>query len=316
MATTEYQCTICKRFREIVDNDRGLTVTTKCTITQACRGSLVVTKRLLSTFRETKPATKESLVDWQQRNVLWDHTQKISSAKWRIPHTLNVPFTVDVSIRDGLNVRELTHTEFEVENTEQNLATITFAQPHRGVAQLIARNGSKHKVFDTPTEDQIVQVSQHGRLIILDASSPLTSGTATVKIQLISPDGTVYTGDQTITIDGLDRTSWSVPGVLYNDISEMKVFNLRLADLFITPAIGALPDGMRLVITEVFGRAPKRHEIMVAMTYDASRNDPFNRVKDKLVDVSSLKSGLIIRKNEVYVYHSDIELVSPPLRIL
>ena len=255
-------------------------------------------------------------MDWQQRNVLWNHTQKISAVKWRIPHTLNVPFTIDVSIKENGVDRELTHDQFEVENTEQNLATVTFDQPHRGIAQLIARNGSKHKVFDAPTEDQIVQVSQHGRLIILDASSALTSGTATLKIQLISPDGTVYAGDQTITVDGLDRTSWSVPGVLYNDISQMKVFNLRLADLFITPAIGALPDGMRLVITEVFGHAPRRHEIMIAMTHDASRNDPFNRVKDKLVDVSNLKSGLIIRKNEVYVYHSDIELVSPPLRVL
>lgn len=316
MATTQYQCTVCKRTRQTVDNDKGLTITTKCTITQGCRGSLIVVKRLPNSSREMKPDAVDNLVDWQQRNILHTHTQTITALKWRFAHPLNVPFIVDVLVRTETGERELKHDEFEVDYTEQNLVTVTFPEMCRGTAQLLARNGSKRKVYEAVNDDEIVQITRDGRLIFLDSTSDLTAGTAVLQVELVSPDGTAYQGDQLITIDGLSRTSWQTRGVMFNDIAQMKVFNLRLNELFIVPAIGTIPDGSRLNVLQVFGRAPKRHEVLLALVHDATRTDPFNRDKAHVVDVSTLANGIILRRGEAFVYRSDIETISPPLRIL
>lgn len=316
MATTQYQCTVCKRSRETVDNDKGLTITTKCTITQGCRGSLIVVKRLPNSNRERKPDTVDNLVDWQQRNILHTHTQTITAVKWRFAHPINVPFIVDVVVRTTTGERSLEHSEFQVEYTEQNLVTLTFSEPVRGTAQLVARNGSKRKVYEAVNDDEIVQITRDGRLIFLDSTSDLTAGTAVLQLQLVTPDGTSYDGDQLITIDGLSRTSWQTRGVMFNDIAQMKVFNMRINELFIVPAIGTIPDGSRLNVLQVFGREPRRHEVLLALVHDVNRTDPFNRDKARVVDVSVLPNGIILRRGEAFVYRSDIETISPPLRIL
>lgn len=316
MAVTQYKCTICKRVRDILDSDKSLTITTSCTITQGCRGSLVVVTRLPYTTRENTTPVEDNLTDWQQRNVLWNHEQRIASTKWRIAHALNVPFVVDVLVRDGTGTHELSHDQFDIDLTEQNLVTLTFLVPQRGMAQLIARNGSKRRVYRNIDEDQIVQVSQSGRLVIFDATTSIQSGIATYSVELVTPDGTVYEGNQNVTSDGLQRTSWNTNSILFNDITQMRVLTLSIGDIFITPAIGTIPDGSRLNITKVFGRDIQRHEILLGLSRTVEKISPFNRAKDLAVDVSTLSGGIIIRQGEAYVYQSDVEKISPPIRVL
>lgn len=316
MAITQYQCTICKRVRDVAETDKTLTLTTMCTITQGCRGSLIKFRRLPNTTRESTPRAVDSLVDWQQRNVLWDHTQRIAAAKWRIAHPINVPFTAIVVVEEDGAERQLERDEFDLQFTDQNLATLTFDSAKIGTAQFVARNGSRTKVYEAPSEEELVQVSHDSRLIFFDSSSQLDAGTSTLRVELVLPDGTAYQGDQTISTDGLERTPWHIKGVLFNDIAEMKVLCLHLEALFIVPAIGTIPDGSRLNILQLYGRRPRRHELMLGLAHDPNRVDPFNRNKMQMVDTSRLVGGIVIRNGEAYVYESNVETITPPLRMI
>lgn len=317
MSVTQYQCTICRRIRDVVDTNTSITITTRCTITQGCRGVLLSINKLPFTNRETSPPIMEGVTDWQQRNILWTHEQRIATTKWRIVHTLNVPFVVDVMVRDSeSNLVSLSHDQFQVDVTEQNLVSVSFDSPQRGIVQLIARNGSKQRVYESVDESEMVRVSQNGKLTIFDASSRLDSGTATIGVQVITPDGTTYDGEQTITTEGLERTTWNVAGVIYNGIIQMKAFTLSLSNIFIVPVIGVIPDGSRLRFVEIFGRNIKRHEIVLGLVHDYSKFDVFNCDKDRTIDVSRLLGGIIVRSGEAYVEASDVEATVPPLRVI
>lgn len=312
MAATRYQCTVCKRERDILDNNRGIIATTRCTITQGCRGSLIVTKKLPLTTREQKADPVGDLIDWEPRNVLYTHTQLIRSKKWRIPHSINVPVSIDV-IAGGV---EMASTAYTVDVEDQNLLTITFPTATSGTAQLIARNGTKRRVYESFDSTQLVQVSFAGRLILLDSTAELDAGTATLGLTIVTPDSQVYEGDQTITIDGLSKTPWNCRGALVGDITSHKVFNVALTDLFIVPSIGIIPDGSQIIVSQLQGRAPKRLELFVGLTHVTNRNTSFNKRKDAAIDITKLARGLIFQRGELYAYSSDIEEMSPPLRVL
>jgi hypothetical protein len=312
MAATRYQCTICKRERDILDNNRGVTLTTKCTITQGCRGSLIASKRLPGSTREEKAPPVSNLTDWEQRNVLHTHTQLIKSKQWRISHTINVPVAIDI-VANGV---EVAPTDYTLDTNGQNLITVTFAVASSGTAQLIARNGSKRRVYEEVDTTQLIQVSYDGRLILLDSTSELPAGTATLAMEVVTPDSQVYSGDQTITIDGLSRTPWTCRGALVNDITNHKTFNVALPNLFVVPTIGVIPDGSQILITQVQGRAPKRLELLVALCHLPTRTDAFNKRKDAVIDVFKLTRGLIYQRGELYAYESDIETLTPPLRVI
>lgn len=313
MAATRYQCTTCKREREILDTPTSFAMTSFCSITSGCRGKLTPIERLPTTTRESSPPVVGNLDDWEPRTALHTHEQPIRATKWRIIHPINVPVVVDV-VADGV---ELDHDQYEVEYTTQNLITLTFATAVAGVAQLFPRNGTKRRTYDSPTEATLVQVSTNGRIVLLDATSLPDAGTATVEMSITLPSGQTYQGAQLITIDGLSRTSWNVGLVLSNDISTHRVFNLAAPTLFTEQSIGPLPDGSRLEITLIRGLPPVRGDMLIALTYDPLTASPTNRDKQRIVDVARLQStGIVYQRGEFFVFDTTIEAIQPALRIL
>jgi len=90
MAVVRFQCTVCNRQVEIIEQPTGLEHVGPCNITNKCRGTLYKVARLEDYAVGRFPPDVRGLTNYIQRNVVYDHTQSIADTVWLVEHNLGV----------------------------------------------------------------------------------------------------------------------------------------------------------------------------------------------------------------------------------
>src|ERR1700757_2859051 len=103
MATITYQCNICERQIDLLENPKGLTVFGKCIITNGCKGKLNQLTRNPDNNRESFPSEVAGLQDYVQRRAFFPYIQSLPQNVWNINHNMGTSPAVDVYIYNANN---------------------------------------------------------------------------------------------------------------------------------------------------------------------------------------------------------------------
>lgn len=136
-----YQCNVCNRTIQLPVNKQGLEVVGGCIITNNCKGQLFVTGQRDNVLQIPVPVPSTTgLKDWEQRRLLYTHTQAIAVNQWRIVHNLGTNPAIQVYVIIDQILTEIIPTSITYISPFQ--ATVSFDQGFVGVAQCIARSTS------------------------------------------------------------------------------------------------------------------------------------------------------------------------------
>lgn len=144
MATITYQCSICDRRIDLVENRQGLTAFGKCVITNGCRGKLNKVKRNLDNVREEFPPEINGLQDYIQRKALYNFTQNLPSSTWIIKHGLGTSPAIDVYTYDAnQNLSIALPNSYTITFVDKDTLQVSFKSSFTGMAQLVSRTSVK-----------------------------------------------------------------------------------------------------------------------------------------------------------------------------
>lgn len=336
MATSIYQCTICKRKAERLENKQGLNVFAKCSITAGCRGKLHRVGRNLDNIRESFPAYEPSLTDFSPRNAFFQHRQEISTSTLTIQHNLNnnviaLPFKNN----SGGNWKTLDKSAYTVTNTDSNTTKFKFIEPFSGIIQFVARSSVSSKYNYEAEQAKTFAATVGGSFvfavpkIITNNGSSFDVDTAVgdIRIEVIleKPNQEPIWCFEKLT--GMrDATPWSgVEEILFN---KRRNFYLRSKNIlnfttFNDPDLTfeKIPEGTRLKIINIdYGTGVavpiESKSLMLLLS-----KEPFNisdKVRNKIIDVGELNAvgGYFQYTNgEFVVPQTVVEACYPPIEV-
>jgi hypothetical protein len=192
MAIVLYKCDVCKRDIEIIQNVRGLETPQRCVITHGCRGKLYQEKVLVDFVRGSLPADVTGLDNYQQRKVLYNHTQSIENQEWVIQHNLGTAPSVSVFVSrpseaDPDGTLEILPTDTIIESPD--VIRLVFDRPESGLAQLVARASDPNLlqpfVREAATSLELNQVTAFSEFTIATRTSAPLAEPAQITIQLV-----------------------------------------------------------------------------------------------------------------------------------
>lgn len=190
MAVVEYQCSVCKRTINLVQNKAGLDWVGNCNITLGCRGQLIQQQVYPDFVRGSIPPDVIGLKNWVQRQVLYNFTQTVARQTWVITHNLGILPSVQVyvnqleSSNDG-NLVEILPIDIVYNSSDQ--LTITLPASYTGIAQLIGR-ASNPDILNprprlvSPTTSSTIQLTNQGEITIASRVS-----TVDIPLGLVNP---------------------------------------------------------------------------------------------------------------------------------
>lgn len=241
------------------------------------------------------PEAVQGVMDWVQRNALYNHTQPIRSTAWTIVHNLgSIPqiHTYTNQWIDGV-AKQVSTTPTKISTINANTTVVSFDTPQSGVAQCVAVASQS---FTSGTYDSAL-TSSSGRFQITSDTGELTIATIDDSSE-ISIESRYHTGGPvpitTIKYLGIDRTaSGSTPwaGAKHVIISGKK-YTVRSFNLTKTPrapayfAAGAIPDGTAFNFMKGDSTRYSPGEALILL--GTSPYGPVDRVFDKYVDLASI----------------------------
>lgn len=183
MAVITYQCTVCKRQNDLVQNQQGLDWIGHCNITLGCRGTLYQVEVHPDYIRGSIPPSVIGLKNWVQRKVLFNFTQTIARTSWTITHDLGTQPSVEIFVNSPTQTNPKNQVQILPEeiiyNTDDTL-TLMFPVAYSGIAQLIARASNPDILNPRPippvvTKPPTIQLSNQGTLTIATRISSVGS---------------------------------------------------------------------------------------------------------------------------------------------
>ncbi len=163
MATITYKCDTCLREVEKVENVQGLTVFSKCIITNGCRGKLYKISRNADNLRETIPTFVENLQDYSQRLNFYQTEISFLSSEWVINHDLNCFPSVTVYNLDQDNrYTTLKSSDYTIEIVNSNTIKIILATARKGKVHCIARSSLEKTVNVVQTQQDLFKLTHNG----------------------------------------------------------------------------------------------------------------------------------------------------------
>lgn len=330
MAIIVYKCNVCNREIEKLQNKEGLEVVQRCIITSGCRGKLYQVDVKEDHIRGKTPATVKGLSNWVQRNALYNHTQSIKKATWKIVHNMGIIPAVSAWVSrptqdDPDYISEVIPEDIII--ISKNEIHLVFDRTETGIAQLVATDTAKQKVEST-TQSSIVaqstQITTNGEISIavpinLPNASPNTIG---LQLTFINELGQEVIHNF-ISIDS--QASINSPWSDYNRVViRSKVYSVRSFNLIDDPIAGGIIDSIsNRVITsgssftftgiDVSGgtsyRTINRSELYILMS-----NSPYESIDKNrgiLVDVYTNTNQFAYVSGEATVLTSDIQTVYP-----
>lgn len=306
MATITYQCNTCKRILQKLENKQGMTVFSKCIITDGCHGKLYKIDRNIDNSRESFPSEVLGLSDYSPRKAFYRHDQTLSSKTWRVEHNLSTSPAITVYIKNTSNeLVLLNQDEYVITIADNNTVNLTFTQNYTGTAQCIARSTTISNV-QTKTTITNIQVTSNGVLTIavpeiMVNDYPIPSVdmiSSTFQLSMITekPSSSQITSVESFSASLVTGLSWSDTSKII--IRKRKNYVVRHKNIlslstFLTLKAGAttLPNGTKLYFTDM--QIP--HSGMVPI--DSRKllfllsKSPFasvDKVKNQFVDVGEM----------------------------
>jgi hypothetical protein len=163
MSNVTYKCDTCKRSIELLENKKGLTVFSKCTITSGCRGNLYKLSRNPDGIRENFLDANNTLVDFTPRKAFYKFNQDIISNKWVINHNMgtNPAVIVYEDIGNGVLI-ELDNDSYDIIITSINSLELSFDSFKKGSVHLISRSSVSTLPNTNPSENELNRVTING----------------------------------------------------------------------------------------------------------------------------------------------------------
>jgi hypothetical protein len=342
MATITYNCSVCARSIDLVENQQGLTTFSKCVITYGCKGKLLAVKRNPDNIRGTFPTEVPGLEDYIPRNVLFNYTQTTASATWTINHNLNTVPAVSIYAYNPVNeLVELNVNQYTVTTVNQNTLLITFTSPQTGMAQCISRNTITPPVVAAPTPVTLSQVTANGVFtfavpkyltrfdyppsILPQPSLPfdlINNSNIRIEVTITLPNVAPVTCTEYLSTS-LTNTPW----LAWNEILVRKrkncyVFSKNILD-FRTfggqiTSLDQIPDGTQLEITRIDYGTGVLQPIDTEGLYILLANSPYtsnDKILDTIIDVGDMVDNDIpyfsFNNTDFYVDPSNVDPTYP-----
>jgi len=231
MAVVVYRCDVCKREIELERNIRSLETIGRCIITSGCRGSLYQIKIFPDFTRARLPDSVTGLEDWQQRRVLYNHTQAIERDEWNITHNLGSFPIVSVYVNrptqdDPDHMEEVTPTDVQI--VSEDVVILQFERPYSGIAQLVGRQSDPDLLQPTvrtaTTVVQPLQISNNGEITIATLVNTFPNALVGLQVQYNTPTNTQELVEYTVD----DQPSILSPWVDFDKaVIRGKVYTIR-----------------------------------------------------------------------------------------
>jgi hypothetical protein len=328
MALILYKCDTCKREVGKPQNPKGLEIINRCVITLGCRGKLYQENVLEDFVRGELPADVIGLDSWQQRRMLYNHTQLKSESTWRIEHNLGTVPVVSIFVDSPTS--EDNNNQIEVKPQDviyvsSDITDIVFETPETGIAQLVARS-SDPQLFQ-PSEvvtavDTTTQVSSSGELTL--ATRVASSPPEKIHIQLMYTTPTGIEIPLTYTVDdspaALSPWTSSNRVLIQGKLYKVRSFNpIKLAT-----QTGAIPDGSSV---RFLGYNPDvSHNDITPLSDDLvfilMASYPYasvDTIRDRIIDANDLSTTsatkqMVYTSGELAVTAASIQDVHPAIR--
>lgn len=350
MATITYQCSVCKRNIDLLENKKGLTTFSRCVITDGCRGKMIPQSRNIDNARETFPKDVPNLENKVFRKSLFNYTQLIPSNIWNIEHDMNTFPAVSVYTYDSNNnLQELPVENYTIILIDSNTIKLVLNSSIVGVAQLLAR--SSNNVTYSPSVPILnpIQVTANGMFtfavpkflthydyppsIVNSLPDPLEGSPIRMEISLTRPGKEEEICTEKLSTSFVDNAWAGWDEILVRKRRNYYLFTKKISD-FRTLGGGGnntdfeqLADGTQLKIlridygTGVFQPLESDNFIMLLTNSPYTIND---KVRDKIVDIGdmyaqadgyfSYKSGdFIVSQKYVDKTYPNIMRVNTPI---
>lgn len=257
MAIVLYKCDTCKREIQKLRNPKGIEVVGRCVITLGCRGKLYQTDLLEDFSRASIPADVVGLDNYQQRRVVYNHTQQRLSNEWIIPHNLGTSPSVSVFVDTPTSADPNARTEVipqDLVTVSADVVRLVFTTPQSGIAQLVARSTDPQlfqPTFVADDDNTLVQITNNSTLTLATRVDDNGIEPATVRLQIIYTTPNSINVPFDVTLDGVpDAVSpWSQTD---RALVRGKLYKVRSVDP-ISAAIqsGLVPEGSTFRITGI-----------------------------------------------------------------
>lgn len=341
MSTITYQCSICNRQIDLVENRQGLTTFGKCVITNGCKGKLNKLKVNLDNVREVFPPEVTGLQDYIQRKALFDYTQTLPSSNWTIIHNLGTNPAIDVYVYgpDG-TLGEIDPSEYKMTLIDENTVSVSFGTSYTGAAQLISRSSVKLQPKTLAPVSAPIQVTANGIFVfgipkfltgftypptlLPTPTLPYDLSSAPIRIEVsIQQPNT----EEEICTEYLEATLFDTPWNDWNEVLVRKRKNYYLLSKSIldfrtfgqdTTTFASIPEGTQLRITRIDYGTGVLQPIGPEGLLIFLSNSPFtsaDKVLDQVVDVSDMVDNTIpyftYSSTDFYVDTSCVEKTYP-----
>lgn len=334
MAVVLYKCDTCKREIQKIRRPKGIEVASRCIITLGCRGKLYQLDLYPDFIRAELPAGVIGLTDYQQRKVVYNHTQTRASKRWTIEHNMGTAPVVSVfvsspTLEDPTAMEEITPVDIVTINAD--ITVIVFAESVSGVAQLVARSTDPQLL--TPTVNNIsssasvVQITANNTITVATRVNPDGNEPPEVGIQFkfTTPTGTDVIFTMTVGGDIIAGSPWSSSNRV---LIRGKIYKVRALDpVSVAVLSGVVPSGSTFCITGIsLGDNPQsistisqaRVGFILLAEAPYANIDKLNDSVVDFLDVSckSATQQIILQGLDLYATPESITNIHPPIRSL
>lgn len=307
-----YECDTCRKQIELSTNSKDITLLNRCVITQGCKGGLH------STLSANNPQTT---VDYQSRNVLYEHQQLLPSDTWTITHHLKsdpITYVYQDQLDDNGNKIQvlLDPDDYQLYYIDHNTTTVVFNTAYSGVVHSLARSSTPVTEDESVATAEFTQATANSILTIATKINDGLEQTSDHVINFVSPS-TGEVRSVTLTFHShkfnddiaLFNTPWKGSDEIYLGGYGYKVQSVRMDNVI---AGNAIEDGspfffndsdfLILLSTEPYSDAVDMERI----TYISPE-----KIQEKSLNVTAKVTGaeLSIEKQHTLSYHPNIKVV-------
>jgi hypothetical protein len=306
MATTTYQCNVCKRVIQKKDNLSGLTIFGKCIITSGCLGQLNRLTRNIDNSREVFPSAVSGIVDYTPRKAFFSYSQTLLSDIWTVNHNLSTfpAINVYVTTNTGSDLVPLDPEQFTISVIDKDTVNLKFNQPYIGTAQCLARSTTL-RTMSAAVASSLVRVTSDGLITmaipeVVINPQPIPNTTMDglgfdFEVLVQEPSQQIVSSVEHVdpAVDG-DSPWDDWPKIL---IRKRKNYVIRTKNVLDFLAFGSnakatdIPNGTQIYFNSiafpsVVMRPINSRELLLMLSNEPFQ--PIDKVKDKVVDVGEM----------------------------
>jgi hypothetical protein len=340
MSTITYKCNTCKREIRKIENLHGLTVFSKCIITDGCRGNLYKIGHDLDSIREEFPSPQIDINDYYPRKFLYIHNQPTNAYEWKVFHNLSVIPTLSVYKSVDGEMVKVDQDQYTVNIIDKDSLSIKFDTKKYGIVHCISKSSIPAVPKLLPPVEELNQVSSDGAFVFAvpeyitktdtDYAVPFDTFYRNIKIyiRVIKPNAEPIDCFEELN-GNLNATPWNGWETIL--VRNRRVYNTRAKRIdkfqtFFDVGDEGIPDGTLLQFLKIDygdyahieeeGRDIASRGLFVLLS--SAPYESVDKVRDNLIDVGELIDSdypyFIYNKGEFYTQPTNLEITYPDIR--